>query len=103
MNFQPYNKKVFLLPDSINSAAMYHAKLFPDGKYIFRIHDCLGGIRLIGELKAESDFVDAVNKLQALADAAQEFAFYIFHLSQEKPPEGISITQSVESLEPVSE
>jgi len=83
MEFKPYNKKAFLLPDSINSAAMYHAKLFPDGKYVFRIHDCLGGIRLTGELKEESDYDDAVNKLQALSDAAQEFAFYIFHLSAE--------------------
>lgn len=84
MEFKPYNKKAFLLPDSIHSAAMYHAKLFPDGKYVFRIHDCLGGIRLTGILQEESDYTDAINKLQALSDAAQEFAFYIFHLSNEK-------------------
>jgi len=91
MDFKPYNKKAFLLPDSIHSAAMYHAKLFPDGKYVFRIHDCLGGIRLIGELKEESDYTDAVNKLQALSDAAQEFAFHIFRLSTEKPLESIPV------------
>lgn len=103
MDFQPYNKKAFLLPDSINSAAMYHAKLFPDGKYIFRIHDCNTGIRLIGELKEESDYTDAINKLQVLADAAQEFAFHIFRLSHEKYNNGISPAQFIESLESVSE
>jgi hypothetical protein len=45
-----YNDKAFLLPDSINSCASYHAKVFEDGKYIFRIHDCLTGIRLTGDL-----------------------------------------------------
>ena len=103
MEFKPYNKKAFLLPDSIHSAAMYHAKLFPDGKYIFRIHDCLGGIRLIGELKEESDYTDAINKLQALADAAQEFAFYILRLRHEKYSDGISTIQFIQSLESISE
>ena len=102
MEFKPYNKKAFLLPDSIHSAAMYHAKLFPDGKYVFRIHDCLGGIRIIGELKEESDYTDAINKLQALSDAAQEFAFHIFHLSteihQDDPPVKKAFTEKLAIL-----
>jgi len=83
MEFKPYNKKAFLLPDSIHSAAMYHAKLFPDGKYVFRIHDCLGGVRLTGELKEESDYDDAVGKLIALAKACNEFALHILALEIE--------------------
>lgn len=77
MEFAPYNKKAFLLPDSINSAAMYHAKIFPDGRYIFRIHDCLTGIRLTGDLNEEQDFKDAFDKATELAFALFEFAVYV--------------------------
>jgi hypothetical protein len=77
MQFIPYNKKAFLLPDSINSAAMYHAKIFPDGRYIFRMHDCITGIRLTGELKEEQDFTDAVKKTQQLAKALLDFAAHV--------------------------
>lgn len=77
MEFEIYNKKAFLLPDSINSMAAYHAKLFADGRYMFRIHDCNTGIRLIGELKCEQDYLDAFDKLSELSIAAIEFAFHI--------------------------
>lgn len=80
MQIKTYNKKSFLLPDSINSAAMYHAKLFPSGEYMFRIHDCITGIRLRGELKEQQDFVDAEEKLRALADACNQFADHIHGL-----------------------
>jgi hypothetical protein len=77
MQFKPYNRKAFLLPDSIHSMAAFQAKLFPDGKYIFRIHDCLSGIRLTGELKEEQDFIDAFDKAAALSLALFEFAAHI--------------------------
>jgi hypothetical protein len=77
MEITEYNKKAFLLPDSINSAAMFHAKLFKTGEYIFRIHDCITGIRLRGELKDQLDFVEAEMKLKALSDACLEFAIHI--------------------------
>jgi hypothetical protein len=80
MEFEPYNKKGFLLPDSIDSMAGYHAKLFPDGRYIFRIHDCITGIRLIGELRTEQDFIDAFNKTKELALALTDFAFHVERL-----------------------
>lgn len=82
MQIKTYNKKSFLLPDSINSAAMYHAKLFPNGEYMFRIHDCITGIRLRGELKEQQDFVDAENKLRVLADACTQFADHIRGLKE---------------------
>jgi len=87
MEFKPYNKKAFLLPDSIHSAAMYHAKLFPDGKYVFRIHDCLGGVRLTGMLNEESDYDDAANKLITLAKACNEFALHILTVKNNVLPE----------------
>ena len=86
MEFAPYNKKAFLLPDSINSAAMYHAKIFPDGHYIFRIHDCLTGIRLTGELKEEQDFIDAFKKAKELALALTDFAFHVERMREEYFP-----------------
>jgi hypothetical protein len=98
MDFKPYNKKAFLLPDSINSAAMYHAKLFPDGKYVFRIHDCLGGIRLVGELKEESDYVDAAEKLMTLAKACNEFALHFLNLKAEILPENKKLREKLKKI-----
>lgn len=83
MKFTPYNKKAFLLPDSISSAAMYHAKIFEDGRYIFRIHDCITGIRLTGDLYKEQDFVDASKKAEVLSLALAEFSFHINKLRDE--------------------
>ena len=74
MEIQKYNRKGFLLPDSIHSMAAYHAKLFDDGKYIFRVHDCITGIRLTGQLETENDYDDAILKLRELATAALMFS-----------------------------
>jgi len=35
-----YNKKGFLLPNSINSMAAYHIKIEPTGIYKETFHDC---------------------------------------------------------------
>ena len=72
-----YNKKAFLLPESIHSCACYHAKIFEDGKYIFRIHDCLTGIRLRGDLNDETQLIESVEKFRVLAKAATEFSTFI--------------------------
>jgi len=61
-----YNKKAFLLPDSINSCANFHAKIFEDGRYVFRIHDCITGIRLKGDLTTEQGAKDAIEKMRTL-------------------------------------
>lgn len=87
MQFTPYNKKAFLLPESINSAAMYHAKIFPDGRYIFRMHDSVTGIRLTGELNEEQDFTDAVKKTEKLAKALLDFAAHVDTLRGKLFPE----------------
>ena len=73
-----YNKKAFLLPDSINSCASFHAKVFEDGRYIFRIHDCLNGIRLVGDLNTNEEAKEAYNKANALIDGLRGFKDFIF-------------------------
>lgn len=77
MEIKTYNKKGFLLPDSIRSASIYHAKIMPDGRYMFRIHDCNSGIRLVGDLNNPEEVNEAVEKLEALEKAANEFRVFI--------------------------
>jgi hypothetical protein len=72
-----YNKKAFLLPDSIRSAAIYHAKIMENGEYLFRIHDCNTGVRLRGELTDPEQVTEAIEKLRCLAEAADKFADFI--------------------------
>jgi hypothetical protein len=73
-----YNKKEFLLPASINSCASYHAKVFEDGKYIFRIHDCVTGIRLTGDMNNHDNISEAYNKVSKLIEGLEEFRSFIF-------------------------
>ena len=79
MEIKQYNKKDFLLPDSIRSMEAYHAKIMPDGKYMFRIHDCVTGIRLQGDLNNPDEVTEAVNKLNRLSLAAKDFANFIYN------------------------
>ena len=72
-----YNKKEFLLPDSINSCASFHAKIYEDGRYVVRIHDCITGIRLKGDLNTEQGVKDAIEKLQTLARGLEKCAYFI--------------------------
>ena len=72
-----YNKKEFLLPGSIRSAAIYHAKVMDTGEYMFRIHDCNTGVRLRGFVTNPEEVTEAVQKLRCLAGAALEFADFI--------------------------
>lgn len=77
-----YNEKGFLLPESIRSCASYHAKIMDSGEYLFRIHDCIGGIRLRGDLNSSVEVDEAVEKLETLAAAAQRFANHIKSIKQ---------------------
>lgn len=83
MQFAPYNRKGFLAPDSIHSMASYHAKIYEDGSYRFRIHDCITSIRLIGKLETEQDFTEAIQKTENLAKALNDFAFHVEKLRYE--------------------
>ncbi|MDX9703904.1 MAG: hypothetical protein RBU23_12810 [Candidatus Auribacterota bacterium] len=82
MQFQPYNKKGFLLPDSIRSMAAYHAKLFENGEYMFRIHDCITGIRLRGVLETEEDYDEAIGKIETLMLACCDFARHLRNIKE---------------------
>jgi hypothetical protein len=72
-----YNKKAFLLPDSIRSAAIYHALIEESGVYRFRIHDCRSAVRLHGDLTDPEQVKEAVEKLRHLEQAARSFANFI--------------------------
>ena len=61
-----YNKKAFLLPDSIRSMACYHAKIEPDGIMKLTIHDCNKSIRLHNNLNNPDEVREAIDKLAAL-------------------------------------
>jgi hypothetical protein len=77
MEHTGYNKKGFLLPDSIRSCASFHAKILPSGEYMFRIHDCITGIRLRGDLNNPDEAKEAKEKLMNLAKASLSFAMFI--------------------------
>ena len=77
MTHPNYNKKAFLLPDSIHSSAIYHAKIMPDGLYYFRVSDCHNAIRLHGDLNDSQQRIEAIEKLKALSEAAKEFSIFI--------------------------
>ena len=89
MQFAPYNRKGFLAPDSIHSMASYHAKIYDDGSYRFRIHDCVTSIRLIGKLETEQDFREAFQKASNLALALTHFAFHVDTLRGQLFPEPV--------------
>jgi hypothetical protein len=79
MGIKEYNKKQFLLPDSIMSSASYHATITADGTYTFRLHDCINSIRLWGDLNDVQDVREAIDKLNRLSLAARDFANFIYN------------------------
>ena len=72
-----YNKKGFLAPESIKSMSAYHAKIMDDGEYMFRLHDCIGGIRILGNVVEQKEAKEAVLKLETLSNVAGEFVKFI--------------------------
>ena len=73
-----YNDKKFLLPNSINSCSLYHAKIEENGEYRFRIHDCIGAIRLHGDLNTEEGRNEAFEKLNVLITGLKDFQDFIY-------------------------
>ena len=72
-----YNEKGFLAPESIRSCASFHAKILPTGEYMFRIHDCITGIRLRGDLNNIDEAKEAYYKLMKLSKETEDFANFI--------------------------
>lgn len=78
MKKQDYSDKAFLLPSSINSCALFHAKVFGEtGDYMFRIHDCVTGIRLRGNLNDEQGVREALDKVDVLISGLMKFAEFV--------------------------
>lgn len=82
-----YNKKEFLLPYSIHSCALYHAKVFEDGTYLFRIHDCVGGVRLRGDLNKPHERQEAIDKTATLIRGLEEFREFVIKMAIENDKE----------------
>lgn len=72
-----YNEKQFLLPESPNSMACYHAKI--DDKYNMKltIHDCNGSIRLHNDLNSPEGVREAIDKLTVLESGIQDLLGFI--------------------------
>lgn len=71
LKLKEYNKKGFLLPESILSMAAFHAKVYPAprAEYQLRLSDCNQTIRLWGKLEKKEDFLEAFEKLDNLIKA----------------------------------
>lgn len=69
----PFNKKIFLAPQAIESMAAAHAKIYPDrNQYQLRISDCNSAIKLWGNIITKQDKLTAIEKLSNLAKIALE-------------------------------
>lgn len=78
-----YNKKEFLLPDSPNSMACFHAKIEHNVMKL-SIHDCNTSIRLKNDLNDPEEVTEALRKLGALASAIIELQDFIYQNYQVK-------------------
>ena len=72
-----YNKKGFLSPSSISSMSAFHAKVKKDGECQFRLHDCNGGVRLIGNLNNPEERLEMIEKLGTLECAVRDLRQWI--------------------------
>ena len=80
-----YNKKAFLLPDSILSMSSYHAKIHTDRIMKLTIHDCRGSIQLWNDLNKPEEVDEAIEKLGALIDGIiglQDFIFQNYKVNE---------------------
>lgn len=77
MKREIHNEKGFLLPDSHRSMACYHAKVMEDGIMKLTIHDCKGSIQLHNDLNDPDQVLEAINKLEALANGIIELQNFI--------------------------
>jgi hypothetical protein len=73
-----YNKKAFLLPNSANSCASFHAKT-EDNNYLYKltISDCNRSIRLHGYLRDNEQIDEAIAKLEALEKGIKGLKLHI--------------------------
>lgn len=73
-----YNTKSFLLPESANSCAAFHAKtVLEDTYYKLTISDCKHSIMLHGQLTTYDECVEACKKLHTLQEGIASLRNYI--------------------------
>jgi len=77
MKYHSYNQKGFLDSNSIRTCASFHAKILPDFRAIFRIHDCNSGIRIWNDMNNPEEVKEMINKLRVLGTSALSFANFI--------------------------
>lgn len=75
---ETFNQKKFLLPDSSNSMACYHAKIMEDGIMKLTIHDCKGSIQLHNDLTNPEEVPEAIKKLESLIKGLGELQDFIY-------------------------
>mgnify|MGYP007071565100 CR=1 FL=1 len=65
---EAWDKKEFLVQDSILSMAAYHAKIKsePNSQYQLRISDCNNTIKLWGNINSLEDIKEGMEKLETL-------------------------------------
>lgn len=72
-----YNEKQFLLPESPNSMACYHAKIEADNMMKLTIHDCNKSIRLHNDLNNPEGVQEAIDKLAVLETGIHQLRRHI--------------------------
>ncbi|MFZ4723907.1 MAG: hypothetical protein ACOYMD_00525 [Paludibacter sp.] len=77
MEYQTYNKKNFLLPESHRSMSCYHAKVMEDGIMKLTIHDCKHSIQFKNNLNEPSEVREAIEKLNNLAEGILKLKEFI--------------------------
>lgn len=69
----PYNKKIFLAPDSITSMSAIHAKIRKDGTSEIRLSDCNGSIRWLNDLNDLEQAREMISKLDSAISIMMDF------------------------------
>lgn len=71
--FKPYQKKKFLVVESMSSMASIHCKIKESGEYQIRIADCNRTIKLWGDLNSEQDCKEVFEKINTLQTQLELF------------------------------
>jgi hypothetical protein len=77
MQKQSYNVKNFLVPHSHRTMSCYHAKVMEDGMMKLTMHDCKRSIQLKNNLNNEDEIIEAIEKLENLAQGILKLKAFI--------------------------
>lgn len=68
----PFNKKMFLAPNSIRSMAAIFTKIYRDGTAIIRISDCNRTIKIWNDLNEPDQVTEMLTKIDTMTAALGE-------------------------------